>query len=251
MAKLSQSAPLLVHTHYALDSEDLPFWMGLAQSSGDPILELGCGTGRVLLQLAQAGYTTVGLDNNWAMLAFLREITPPDTSQRVSLVQADLAAFHFSCHFPLILLPCNTLSTIRSAARKRLFACVAENLVSGGRFAASVPNPEWLADLSVAGEEEVEETIIHPESGNPVQISSSWEREAGYIRLRWHYDHMLPDGHVERMTLETFHDLAQFNEYQTELENAGLVIEKAYGNFDYSDYTAESPNLILVSCKPG
>jgi SAM-dependent methyltransferase len=239
-------APLLVHTHYALDSEDLPFWLDLAQCIGGPILELGCGTGRVLLRLAQAGFTAVGLDHDRAMLDFLLGISLAGMDGRACVVQADLAAFHFSCCFPLILLPCNTLSTLQKAARRALFARVSAHLTSGGVFAASIPNPLWLAALPAEAEEEVEETLTHPGSGNPLQISSSWERDTGGFRLRWHYDHLLPDGQVERVTLETIHDLARLEDYQAELESAGLGIEAAYGDFDRSEYTAESPNLILV-----
>jgi hypothetical protein len=56
---------------------------------------------------------------------------------------------------------------------------------------------------------------------------------------------------VERITLETTHDLARLEDYQSALEGAGLVVEAAYGDFDRSAYSAESPNLILVMRKPG
>jgi SAM-dependent methyltransferase len=245
------SIPLFVHAHYALNSEDLPFWLTLAQHTGDPILELGCGTGRVLLWLAQAGYTLVGLDHDRVMLVFSREKLPVRMEERIQLVQADLTAFHFGCRFPLILLPCNTLSTIRGTARESLFACVAEHLFPGGMFAASIPNPLWLAGLPALGEEEVEETLIHPESGNPLQVSSSWERQAGLFRLWWHYDHLLPDGQVERVTMETIHDLAPLDDYQAGLEDAGLALEAVYGDFDRSAYSSKSPNLILAARTPG
>ena len=251
MSHSDLSIPLLVHTHYALDSEDLPFWLDVARSTGEPILELGCGTGRVLLHLARAGFTGVGLDHDRAMLIFLRGILPAGMEACIQLVQADLAAFHFGCSFRLIYLPCNTLSTLRVAERETLFARVAEHLSPDGLFAASIPNPEWLADLPAIGEEEMEETLVHPESGNPLQISSSWERQAGTFRLSWHYDHLLPDGLVERVTLETTHDLARLEDYRSELEMVGLVVEAIYGDFDRSDYSAESSNLILVTRKAG
>jgi SAM-dependent methyltransferase len=247
----NSSIPLLVHTHFALDCEDLPFWLDQAQLTGGPILELGCGTGRVSLRLAEAGFTVVGLDHDLTMLAFLKGHMPAEISKRVHLLQADLADFHFSCHFPLILLPCNTLSTLWGARREALFERVAEHLTLGGAFAASIPNPQWLADLPAQVDEEVDETLIHPETGNPLQISSSWEHSAESFSLRWHYDHLLPDGQVERITLETTHVLDRLEEYQAGLEGAGLAIEAVYGDFERSEYTTESPNLILVVRIPG
>jgi hypothetical protein len=185
------------------------------------------------------------------MLIFLRGMIPEEMKGQIHLVQADLAAFHFGCRFRLIYLPCNTLSTLHAAQRKTLFACVAAHLTPNGVFAASIPNPEWLADLPAIGEEEMEETLVHPESGNPLQISSSWERTAEVFRLSWHYDQLLPDGQVERVTLETIHNLAMFADYQSALEDVGLIVKAVYGDFDRSEYSTESPNLILVARTSG
>ena len=52
----------LYHAHHSRNLEDLPFWQELARQQGSPILELGCGSGRVLLPLARAGYNVVGLE---------------------------------------------------------------------------------------------------------------------------------------------------------------------------------------------
>jgi ubiquinone/menaquinone biosynthesis C-methylase UbiE len=46
--------PQLYHIHHNAHTEDLPFWLKLAQQQGGPVLELGCGTGRVLIPLIQA-----------------------------------------------------------------------------------------------------------------------------------------------------------------------------------------------------
>ena len=53
---------------FADGREDLPFWISLANEHGDPILELACGTGRVTLALAQAGFSVTGVDTSEGML---------------------------------------------------------------------------------------------------------------------------------------------------------------------------------------
>ncbi len=55
------------------DLVDAQFYVGLAKESGGPVLELGCGTGRVLLPIARAGVEIQGLDNSRPMLDLLRE----------------------------------------------------------------------------------------------------------------------------------------------------------------------------------
>ena len=239
--------PQLVHAHYSRENQDLPFWLALAGESGGPVLELGCGTGRVLIPLALAGYTAVGLDHDAGMLAFLRGTTPVALRGRVHLVQGELSAFHFGRQFPLILLPCNTLSTLDRSQRGRLFERVRRHLAPGGLFAASIPNPAWLLELPPVSEPEVEETIAHPLTGHPVQISSAWTRDELAFHLSWHYDHLLPDGQVERLTLETAHNLAQAEDFRQEFEAAGLRLGEMYGDFDGSPFDADSANLIFVA----
>lgn len=239
--------PVLYHTHHGLHPEDLPFWLELAKQQSGPVLELGCGTGRVLLPLLQAGFETYGLDNNLEMLRFLRGSLPPEQQGKVTVFQADMAHFHLARRFPLIILPCNTLSTLPAQARRSTLGRVREHLSSGGIFAASLPNPAALAEMPRRGEEELEETFSHPLSGNPVQVSSAWRRRAHHFTVTWHYDHLLPDGQVERLTAQAVHALEPPEVYFEELAQAGLRTMGVYGEFDRSLYTQESPNLILVA----
>ena len=53
----------------------------------------------------------------------------------------------------------------------------------------------------------MDETFTHPVTGNPVQVSSGWQRTRSHFTVTWHYDHLLPDGEVERLTVQSRHDL--------------------------------------------
>jgi SAM-dependent methyltransferase len=242
--------PLLYHTHHSLHMEDLPFWLELAGQHPGGILELGCGTGRVLLPLLQAGHWVFGLDNDLEMLRFLRGSLPSRRQGKAPVFLADMAHFHLAREFPLILLPCNTWSTLPPKKRQAALGCIRAHLAGGGVFALSLPNPAALAELPRRGEEEVEETFTHPHSGCPVQVSSAWRRSKGHFTVLWHYDHLLPDGQVKRLTAQVQHSLEQPKVYIWELEQAGLQIGAVYGDFDRSPYTAESPALILVAAAP-
>jgi hypothetical protein len=96
------------------------------------------------------------------------------------------------------------------------------------------------------GAEEVEETFLHPLSGNPVQVSSAWRRGAHQFTVTWHYDHLLPDGQVQRLTAQAVHSLEPPEAYFEAITQANLQIKATYGDFDHSSYTPESPYLILV-----
>ena len=238
--------PLLYHTHHSAYPQDLPFWLDLAQQYGGPVLELGCGTGRVTLPLAQAGFQVTGIDNDLDMLAFLHRSGEADTD-RVSIFQANMAAFRLAKLFPLILLPCNTLSSLEDRDRRAVFKRVAEHLHPEGVFTASLPNPLLLADLPATGPEEVEDDFIHPLSGNPIRVSSAWRRTKGVFKLTWHYDLLLPDGTVERYSIQTRHTLQPLDTYISEMEQAGLAVLAAWGDFDRSAYSDDAASLILMA----
>lgn len=239
--------PELYHAHHNSDREDIQFWIELAQSKGGPILELGCGTGRVLVELAQQGYQTFGLDYKQDMLSNLKNHLPDGLGCAPHIIQADMTAFRFALQFPLIVMPCNTFSTLPPAQRRRTLNNVVEHLEKGGWFAASIPNPSRLAGLPETGESEVEDFFSHPLDGEPVQVSSSWKRTSETFNLRWHYDHLLSDGHVERLTVESNHLIQPVQEIRNEIEKAGLCIIASYGSFDRVPYTNRSVNYIFVA----
>jgi SAM-dependent methyltransferase len=238
--------PAFYHAHHALHQEDLPFWLELSRQLDGPVLELGCGTGRVLGTLAQAGRTVVGLDMDAGMLAFLRaQLRKPGF--QVSVFQADMAYFALACRFALIMLPCNTLTTLGHTLRQQLFKRVREHLNQNGLFAASLPNPLYLSRLPRDGPSEVEEVFPHPLTGNPVQVSSAWQRGKETFVLTWHYDHLLPDGQIERLSVATRHSMQPLEAYASELVQAGLSLRSVWGDFDLSAYEADSPYLIFTA----
>src|SRR5579884_2028833 len=97
---------------YDLDTEgidaDLPFWIGLARRAGGPILEIGCGTGRVLIPLAEAGFRVVGVDVSSAMLAIARDkVAASGVGDHVELVQADALSLDLGQVFAFVFIALN------------------------------------------------------------------------------------------------------------------------------------------------
>jgi SAM-dependent methyltransferase len=241
--------PLIYHQHHSDKLEDIPFWSDLARNAGGPILELGCGTGRVIAHLAQLGQRIIGLDSDYGMLVFLKENLPSHLLGMVDIFQAGLENFQLERKFPLIILACNTLSTLKKEKREMAFLRVGEHLSEGGLFAASVPNPMILGRLPDYGEPEIEEVISHPISGHPLQISSEWERKDRSVLFRWHYDHLIPDGQVERYTVEVEHTINGLDDYKAKLQAADLKPVEFLGDFDRSNFNHNSPHLILLAQK--
>lgn len=239
--------PALYAAHHGRYTEDLPFWLDQAARQKGPVLELGCGTGRVLLPLAQSGYTVVGLDNDLDMLCYLRSHSPAVLSSAPLFYVGDICAFQLGLRFALIISPCNTWSTFSHLQRAQALACVYRHLLPGGLFAVSIPSPDLLHSLPARSEPLIEEHYPHPDDGSLVQVSSGWRRGHRQFTVTWHYDRLMPDGNVQRLTTRVRHDLAGLQEYQHELNAAGLDVEEAYGDFECAPYTPDSHELILVA----
>jgi SAM-dependent methyltransferase len=235
--------------------EDLPFWLSLAKAQNGAVLELGCGTGRIFLPLLQsqtaAGQLLVGLDSDADMLHFLKERLPEKAAETVLLIQMDMSVFRFGTRFSLILLPCNTYSTLTGEERRATLAHAYAHLKPGGLLAVSVPNPAALTYLPAYGEPELEETFEHPIDGLPVQVSSYWEKDAASFNLYWQYNHLRSDGSVEEITTRTQHKIVPVQDYLDELQTAGFSRTTIYGDFDHSPYTEQSPTLILLAQSEG
>jgi len=78
------------------ERQDVAFFVELAREAGGPVLEVGCGTGRVLIPTARAGFEIVGLDLSPSMLAVCRESLaqePAEVQARVELVEGDMRDF--------------------------------------------------------------------------------------------------------------------------------------------------------------
>jgi SAM-dependent methyltransferase len=241
--------PELYHAHHNRHLEDLPFWLELASQAGDPILELGCGTGRVLVPLAQAGHHCLGLDRDLRMLMFLQAHLDLSLKIKPSLLAADITQFSLAEGFPLIISPCNTFSTLNTGERRTCLGCVGRHLKPGGLFAVSLPNPASWNHLPALAGPDLEEAFILPSTGNPVQVSSAWHRTRHIFKVSWIYDQLFPDGSVSRQTVDVVHQRITTDAILKEIAIAGLNLVSIYGDFDRSSYQADSPGLIILASR--
>ena len=142
-----------------LGRRDVPFWRRVASGAGGPVLELGCGTGRVSLPLARAGVSLVGIDRSAAMLDRARrqllkspnspvlKSSDPQIRKSLALVRGDIRALPFDTGaFGMVLAPYGILqSLIRPRDLTATLASVARVLERGGTFGIDlVPDvPKW------------------------------------------------------------------------------------------------------------
>jgi SAM-dependent methyltransferase len=129
------------------DLTDLPFYVDLAKKAGGPVLEIGCGTGRVLLPIARHGIEIHGVDNSLSMLDVLKKHLRQESRevrQNVRLHHGDMRRFRLNTKYPLIIMPFRPLQHMRTLDDQvRALTSAAFHLKTDGIFAFDVFFPKF------------------------------------------------------------------------------------------------------------
>jgi len=236
-------------------TEDLPFWLELATSSGSPILELGCGPGRVLRALAQAGFDVIGLDNNENMLRWAHSQIPEQDLIKTSLIHSDMRNFQLPDLYPLIIVPCNTFAYFDDPDALQMLMCVRQHLTHQGQLAMAIPNPtqytSFESDLDQeeqTGSEPIND-FVDPVSGHPVQVYAyeQLDRENGILHVQWAFDELLPDGQVERIRFPIRYHLRSLEEMTQLLHEAQMDLRYAFGDYQRGPINPGSHEMIIIA----
>jgi SAM-dependent methyltransferase len=232
---------------------DVSFYVEEAARVGGTVLELGCGTGRILLPLARSGRLVTGLDGSEQMLArcaakVLDEVAP--VQARITLHHHDARSFQLGAMYDLVIAPFRIVQHLTTIDDQlRLLDAVAAHLAPGGRFLFDVFNPHF-AKLAAASGEEQEDT---PELALP--DGRTLRRTFRVTRVRWveqvseveliYYVSAAPGAAAHRY-VQSF-DMRWYvrAELVHLLARAGFRVEEIHGNFDYSPLTDDSPEQVV------
>jgi SAM-dependent methyltransferase len=251
-------AALYDHVELYRTRPDIEFYVEAARESGGPVLEVACGTGRVLIPTARAGIEIMGLDGSAEMLAVCRaqlQSEPEDVQSRVQLIQSDMREFELSRKFPLITMPFRPFQHLTTVdAQLACLETIRGHLADGGRFIFDMFNP-WLEMLvtSPLGEELAPEPEFSTPDGRRVVRSHkilAQDRFTQVNRYEMIYDITHPDGRKERQ-IQPFSLRYTFRfEAEHLLARAGFTVEHLYGGLDKSAYGSTYPGeLIFVARK--
>lgn len=228
--------------------DDVALYLQLAEIVGDPILELGCGSGRILAPLVQAGHDVTGVDRSAPMLERARARLGTTTATLVlaemDRLPADLAARH-----GLVILSHNTLlhATTPEAQRSVLTAAKAA-LDPRGMLVLDVVNP--VADLAPAGDGRVtiEGRWQTGDGGSVAKFSTRSVDQATQLVVTdiW-YDHVDARGVVSRSATRLELRYVTAAELLLQLELSGFVEPQLYGTYDLDPYAEDSPRILVTA----
>jgi SAM-dependent methyltransferase len=232
-------------------TEDLDFWIELAEEYGDPILELGCGTGRVLLNLARRGHRLTGVDNAPEMLSLLQAklqlASNRHLAQPPELIESSMEAFRTPQAFRLALMPYNTFMHLLSPeAQIAALTRIRQHLAPGGALALDMPNP---GEAYAAQEQGLTLERTFADGDRTVQqlSSVSIDRAAQLAYITWLYDATAPDGGLTRTIVPLTLRYTFPGEMRLLLERCGLALLHLYGNYDRSPYADGAPRMLVLA----
>lgn len=251
---LEDQGLLYDHVNGYNERTDIAFYVEETQRHDGPILELACGTGRVLIPIARAGQQVVGGDRSEQMLERCRikvAAEPPDVRERVTLVAADMCNIDLAERFAAVIMPFRPFQHLVSVGEQ--LACldgVRRHLATGGRLIFDVFNPDLrrIAAPSMDEFDDVPETTLPDGSrfhrtGRLAQVHRTLQ--VNDVELIYY---ITPPGGATQRRVHAF-KMRWFLRYELEhlLARAGFEITALYGDFSRAPLVDESPEIIVIA----
>lgn len=242
-------APFYDIEHANFD-EDVDLYLHYAEMQTGPLLELACGTGRLLLPLAAQGHTLLGVDSSRPMLDIARQrVQQERLESRVTLAQQDVRALNLDRQFSLAFIALGSFAhlTTRKAQQQALSA-IRKHVTTGGTFILDISNADirYMENLSgqllhlgtwPLGDGAMLTHLVSPASSHSDHL----------LELTHFYDQHRQGGPMNRTVVTSYLTLFERTEMELLLERAGFAIKDIYGNYDLSPFSRESPRMIIIA----
>jgi len=236
---------------------DVAFYVEMARKYKGTVLEIGCGTGRILIPTARAGITITGFDMSESMLSVCKEklSTESDKVQsKVTLKKADMRRFDFKQTFKLITTPFRSFQHLTTVDEQlSCLSCICKHLNDDGIFILDLFNPSlpFLVDDKYLTEQD--ESDFSLQDGRKVKrnfriISRDYFNQIQDIELVYYVTHS--DGKTERLVDRFL--MRYIFPYEAEhlLERSGFRVEKLYGDYNKTPYGSNYPGeLVFITRK--
>ena len=236
-------------TEYQGLAHDVPRYLELVADANGPVLEAFCGTGRVAIALARAGFQVTGLDLSATLLAQLEDnlTRAPEARPHLQILEGDVRATIPGGPYALIVVAFNSLTCIPEFdGQREAIASLARALAPRGRLVIDTVSP-WR--LPVDGDPVPKPffTRRHPRTGLPyTRFAAMGALDAeGRQSLHGWYDQLDAEGRVTRRPYAvTWRPIGRY-ELQLMLEAAGLALDSLEGGHHHEPFSAQSPRLFV------
>jgi SAM-dependent methyltransferase len=234
--------------HYDLlmpGPNDLPFYHRQLFKRPGPVLELGCGTGRLTIALAKLGLDISGLDAHPAMLEQAR-CKAADASANINFFEADCRTFSLHRRYAQIFFPNNSLSHVLTRKDvEATFRAVKQHLTNNGTFIVDLFTP--LARLLAREPNQRYPVGAYDDTDGRGRVvvteRTEYDPATQVNHLTWYYT---TEGGTELASVPLSLRMFYPQEIDALLEYNGFAIEDKFGNFDESVFGSASPKQLIV-----
>ena len=232
--------------------DDIPFYRELARRCGGPILEPMCGSGRLLVSLARAGYRLTGVDVSPTLLELARaRLAAAGLLGQVELQEADIRQVTLAGPFSLAIVAVNSLMHLATIADQlAALGQIRAALRPEGLLALDLFNPDLRA-LAGHNNELVFDKLLTLADDTRVHkfVTQQADPTTQTIYVQFIYDESDAEGRVRRSVLPfTMRWLYRY-ELEHLLARAGFALEAVYGSYDLDEYSATSELMLAVARK--
>jgi SAM-dependent methyltransferase len=241
------------------DLVDLPFYVDLARKSGGPVLEIACGTGRVLLPVAREGIEIEGVDNSESMLRILRRNLarePREVRERVTIHTGDMRNFRLERKFPLVIIPFRPLQHMYTAQDQvAALTTAAFHVGEGGRVVFDVFFPNFEGISTNIGKEILD--LEWTTDTKPRKVVRRYFRKKAYDKIQQTFrgDFVFRTYEGDNLVLEETGPLKMsyytYQQLRALFLLAGLEPVEEYGSFGREPLDNTSQEMIFVVRKSG
>ena len=237
---------------YSYVTEDIRFFVEESINYGGPILELGCGTGRITIPIAEAGVEITGLDiSNKMLMKFNHKLQLMKLNKsKINLINADMRNFSLAKEFSQIIIPFRGFQSLLSVEDQILtLKNIKKHLNSNGRLILTlfVPN----IDEMIKDEDNLYHyrDVIDPldNSKNIIWLKNNFDQYSQIINTRMVVDRVNNNLSVDS---RIFRDFSLRYIYRWEmyhlLKSCGFEIVDLYGDFDRSEYDESSLEMVWI-----
>jgi SAM-dependent methyltransferase len=232
--------------------EDLAVYSALAARQDGPILDVGCGTGRVTFHLARQGHRVVGVDSSPAMLerAHSKLEKQAFRPEKVTLHEVNVAEWRTEERFKLAIFAYNGFMHLTNrAGQLDALGAIRRHLTDDGLLVLDLSNPVEAFSAPDDPSLVLERAFQDPATGETImqQSVSTLDRARQLMDVLWVYDRVAADGRVSRILVPLVLRYTFLAEMELLLEKAGLRLRDVYGDYDYGPYQEVSPRMLVVA----
>lgn len=249
MSDYDAIAPFYDIEHAEFD-EDLDMYRNFAELCGGKILELACGSGRLLLPLARAGYTLSGVDTSAAMLEIARQtLEKQGLSARCQLVQQDMCVLQLQEKYRLAMIALGSFGHVVTRARQQqALAAIRQHLSVGATFILDISNEDARYMEALSGQMLHQGTWQRADGSYVTHfLSPASSTSRHLLELTHFYEVHQQGGNVQRSVSQSSLYLFERSESELLLEQAGFRIKDVYGSYEFGPYQHDSARMIFIA----